>query len=203
MNIAILKSLAFIIYSSLCRIFVQVIKLRKESSMAHKQTNQESDFVRQIKKFFLSAFVVITFIAYFFHERNVNAAPASPANTGTSPSTQDTTANTANSAAPIGAQPPQATSFKNGTFTGPVANAYYGNVQVQVVIQNGKIANVIFLDYPHDRRTSQEINTQVMPWLTQEAIQAQSANINLISGATLTSEAFANSLQSALNSASN
>jgi uncharacterized protein with FMN-binding domain len=72
-----------------------------------------------------------------------------------------------------------------------------------VVIQNGKIANIQFLDYPHDRRTSQEINTQVMPWLTQEAIQAQSANINIISGATLTSEAFANSLQSALNSASN
>jgi len=176
--------------------------------MARKQSNQESDFVRQVKKFFLSAFVVITFIAYFFHERNVNAAPVSPVNTTTSPSTQDTTANqgtanTANSAAPIGAQPIQATSFKNGTFTGPVSNAYYGNVQVQVVIQNGKISNVIFLDYPHDRRTSQEINTQVMPWLTQEAIQAQSANINLISGATLTSEAFANSLQSALNSASN
>jgi uncharacterized protein with FMN-binding domain len=47
------------------------------------------------------------------------------------------------------------------------------------------------------------INTQVMPWLTQEAIQAQSANINIISGATLTSEAFANSMQSALNSAAN
>ena len=47
------------------------------------------------------------------------------------------------------------------------------------------------------------INAQAMPWLTQEAIQAQNANINIISGATLTSEAFANSLQSALSSASN
>ena len=179
--------------------------------MARRQSNQESDFARQVKKFFLSAFVVITFIAYFFHQRNVNAAPASPVNTGTSPNSQDTTANqgTANNtssssgAAPTTTQPPQTAGFKNGTFTGPVANAYYGNVQVQVLIQNGKIANVTFLDYPHDRRTSQEINTQVMPWLTQEAIQAQSANVNLISGATLTSEAFANSLQSALNSASN
>ena len=173
--------------------------------MARRQTNQESDFVRQVKKFFLSAFVVVTFIAYFFHERNVNAAPASQGNTGTSPSTQDTTANqgTANTTSSASAAPLQPTSFKNGTYTGPVANAYYGNVQVQVVIQNGKIANVTFLDYPHDRRTSQEINTQVMPWLTQEAIQAQSANINLISGATLTSQAFANSLQSALSTASN
>ena len=44
---------------------------------------------------------------------------------------------------------------------------------------------------------------QVMPWLTQEAIQAQSANVDIISGATLTSEAFAMSLQSALQSARN
>ena len=193
--------------------------IRKENKMARKQPNQESQFVRQIKKFFLSAFVVITFIAYFFHERNTNVAAASPVNTASSPTAQDTTANqgTANTAtspaaantatnpgtAATATNPPQATGYKNGTYTGPVTNAYYGLVQVQVVIQNGKIADVKFLDYPHDRRTSQEINAQAMPWLTQEAIQAQSANINIISGATLTSEAFANSLQSALNSASN
>ena len=82
-------------------------------------------------------------------------------------------------------------------------NAYYGLVQVQVVIQSGKIATVQFLQYPNDRRTSQQINAQVMPWLQQEAIQAQSANVNLISGATLTSEGFTNSLQAALQSASN
>ncbi len=97
----------------------------------------------------------------------------------------------------------QAAAYKNGTYTGPSVNVYYGNVQVQVVIQNGKIANVTFLDYPHDRRTSQMINNQAMPWLTQEAIQAQSANVNLISGATLTSEGFANSLQAALQTAQN
>jgi uncharacterized protein with FMN-binding domain len=178
--------------------------------MARRQPNQESDFVRSTKKFFLSAFVVITFIAYFLHERNTNVAAASPLNTSTSTGALNNAsdpyaANTATNppTAPTATLPPQATGFKNGTFTGPVANAYYGMVQVQVVIQNGKIADVKFLDYPHDRRTSQEINAQAMPWLTQEAIQAQSANINIISGATLTSEAFANSLQSALNSASN
>jgi uncharacterized protein with FMN-binding domain len=178
--------------------------------MARKQANQESEFVRKIKKFLLSAFVVITFIAYFLHERNINVAAAGPSNSATSPNALDSTANqgTANNASsPSGSTsaslPAQATVYKNGTFTGPESNAYYGLVQVQVVIQNGKIANVKFLDYPHDRRTSQMINAQVMPWLTQEAIQAQSANVNLISGATLTSEAFANSLQSALSSASN
>jgi len=93
--------------------------------------------------------------------------------------------------------------YKDGTYTGPEVDAYYGLVQVQVVIQSGKISNVQFLNYPHDRRTSQEINAQAMPWLQQEAIQAQSANVDIISGATLTSEAFAQSLQAALKSAAN
>jgi len=181
--------------------------------MARKQPNQESEFVRSLKKFFLSAFVVLTFIAYFLHQRSANVSAASPAATAPSTTTVNSpstapSANTATSPslAPTATQPPtstQATGYKNGTFTGPVADAYYGNVQVQVVIQNGKITDVKFLDYPHDRRTSAEINAQAMPWLTQEAVQAQSANINIISGATLTSQAFANSLQAALVSASN
>ena len=77
----------------------------------------------------------------------------------------------------------------------------YGLVEVQATIQNGKISDVQFLDYPHDRRTSQQINAIAMPDLQQEAIQAQSANVDIISGATLTSEGFQMSLQSALASA--
>jgi uncharacterized protein with FMN-binding domain len=76
-------------------------------------------------------------------------------------------------------------------------------VQVKVDIQNGQIANIQFIQYPNDRSTSREINSQAMPWLTQEAIQAQSANVDIITGATLTSEGFAMSLQAALASAKN
>ena len=93
--------------------------------------------------------------------------------------------------------------YKNGVYTGPSVDAFYGMVQVQATVQDGKLTDVQFLDYPHDRRTSQEINAQAMPWLTQEAIQAQSAYINIISGATLTSQAFAQSLYTALNQAAN
>ncbi len=93
--------------------------------------------------------------------------------------------------------------YKNGTYTGPEADAQWGSVQVQAVIQNGKLTNVQILDYPSDRRTSQRINSQALPWLQQEAIQAQNANVDIISGATLTSEAFAQSLQVALTSAKN
>ncbi len=101
---------------------------------------------------------------------------------------------------PVPASKP-AGQFADGTYTGPVVDAYYGNVQVQAVVQNGQLADVQFLDYPHDRRTSQRINSYATPYLTQEAIQAQSGNVNIISGATLTSQAFVESLDSALQSA--
>jgi uncharacterized protein with FMN-binding domain len=97
--------------------------------------------------------------------------------------------------------PTAAGQYRDGQFTGPQEDAFYGLVQVQAVIQNGQIADVKFLQYPSDRRTSQYINSIAMPYLTTEAVQAQSANVDIISGATLTSQAFAQSLQAALDSA--
>jgi len=91
--------------------------------------------------------------------------------------------------------------YKNGTYTGQQVDAFYGLVQVQTTIQNGKIASVQFLQYPSDRRTSQRINSVAVPWLQQEAVQAQQANVDIISGATLTSQAFIMSLQTALDQA--
>lgn len=93
--------------------------------------------------------------------------------------------------------------YRDGSYTGGTVNAYWGMVQVKATIQNGKIAAVQFLQYPSDRRTSQRINLQVMPYLQTEAIKAQNANVDVISGATLTSQAFIRSLQSALNTAKN
>jgi uncharacterized protein with FMN-binding domain len=81
---------------------------------------------------------------------------------------------------------------------GDAADAFYGLIQVKAVIQNGRLADVQFLQYPNDRQTSIEINTQAMPWLKEEAIAAQSANVDIISGATDSSQAFRQSLGSAL-----
>jgi uncharacterized protein with FMN-binding domain len=72
---------------------------------------------------------------------------------------------------------------------------------VQTTIQNGRIVDVRFLEFPQDRRTSQRINSYAVPYLQKEAIQAQKAQVNIISGATLTSQAFSMSLQSALDKA--
>ncbi len=91
--------------------------------------------------------------------------------------------------------------YKDGTYTGNTYNAYYGNVQVAVTISGGKITNVKFLQYPNSHSTSVFINQQAMPYLQQETIQSQNANVQLISGATFTSQAFVQSLTSALSKA--
>lgn len=91
--------------------------------------------------------------------------------------------------------------FKNGTYTGNPADAFYGTIQVQAIISDGKITDVKFLQYPNDRTRSIAINTLAMPNLRQEAISAQSANIDIVSGATDSSNAFIESLSSALSQA--
>lgn len=91
--------------------------------------------------------------------------------------------------------------YKDGTYTGSVQDAYYGNIQVQAVISGGRITNVVFLQYPNDNGTSQYINSQADPMLTQEAIQAQNANVDIVSGASASSQAFQSSLADALSQA--
>lgn len=91
--------------------------------------------------------------------------------------------------------------YKNGTYTGPVEDAFYGNVQVSVTISGHKISNVNFLQHPNDNLHSVAVNEVAMPNLQQEAIQAQTANVATVTGATETSNAFIQSLQAALNQA--
>jgi len=93
--------------------------------------------------------------------------------------------------------------YKDGEFTGDSVDAYYGYVQVKTTIQNDKIIGVQFLNYPNDRRTSAEINTGAMPTLISEAIKTQSSQVDIVSGATQTSEGFMKSLASALVRAKN
>lgn len=91
--------------------------------------------------------------------------------------------------------------YKDGTYTGSLEDAYYGNYQVAAVISGGKITDVQFLQYPNDNRTSISINSQASVFLKEEALQAQSANVDIVSGASQSSMAFQRSLQTALNQA--
>ena len=94
--------------------------------------------------------------------------------------------------------PTPAGRYKDGSYVGSTEDVYYGNVQVQATVSGGKLTAVAFLSYPSDRNTSVRINQQAMPYLQQEAIAAQSASVDVVSGATLTSEGFQRSLAAAL-----
>ncbi len=84
------------------------------------------------------------------------------------------------------------------TVTGQVAETRWGPVQVQVKVRGSRISDVAVLQYPNGNGTDQQINSYALPILTQETIQAQSASIDMVSGATYTSGGYLQSLQSAL-----
>ena len=86
----------------------------------------------------------------------------------------------------------------DGTYDGRREYAYYGYVKVQAVIKAGRLTDVRLYEYPNDNGRSHYINTVALPYLLQEAADAQSWKVDLISGATFTSNAFAKSLQAAL-----
>ncbi len=107
--------------------------------------------------------------------------------------------------APTGGVAPPTTSSASSTLstgnarlTGAVVSTPFGDVQVEVDTTAGRITDVRALQLPNDRRRSAEISSYVAPILHDEAVQVQSAQIDIISGATYTSEAYAESLQAAL-----
>jgi uncharacterized protein with FMN-binding domain len=176
-----------------------------------------------MKKFILSFFVIGGFALYTIYYGSGGTSISAPnptiaVNNKNVPNTTTikTTVNSliANNTTPVQIQtpvqniPPKVKvatvnngQFKDGQYTGTSADAYYGYVQVEAIIANGRLTDVVFLDYPQDRNTSVRINSRAMPILRQEAIAAQSANVNGVSGASATSPAFVESLTSALNQA--
>jgi len=147
-------------------------------------------------------------VVLLFAFRTPQAAPPATAVTtpATSPSSNPTPTATPSGAPPsAGSSPtptatptPAASGLRSGTFTGQTYSDQYGNLQVQVVISGGRITDVKLLQYPRNEPQSSFISSQALPLLREEVLQAQSAKIDAISGATFTSENYAASVQSAL-----
>jgi len=87
------------------------------------------------------------------------------------------------------------------TVTGDEAQTRYGPVQVQLTVNNGRITDVQAVEYPTDTPRDAEINQFAIPQLNQETLQANNANIDMVSGATYTSNGYITSLQSAVDKA--
>ena len=131
--------------------------------------------------------------------------PGAPTSTDYTPPAQPTppvamVSNIPPEAAPPPAPPPPQPSgrYANGDFTGPSTDTPWGTVQVKVHVQGGTIAEVEPIDYPQHRRRSIQINERALPILEREVIQAQSADVDIVSQATTTSVGYLQSLAAAL-----
>lgn len=128
-------------------------------------------------------------------------AATSTTNSAASTTSANATAQSATPTPVATTAAPKAASGVSGTFTGAAADTRFGPVQVQITISNGKITNVTAPQYPTESFRDQQINAQAIPYLIQETLQAQSANIQGVGGASYTSEGFYQSLVSALSKA--
>lgn len=124
---------------------------------------------------------------------STSSAPAAGPSAGSS---QAPSADASASSVP---QAPANTGTK--VVTGDTADTIYGPVQLKVTFSGKKITNISVLQYPSGTYRDQEINSYALPQLNQEAMAAQSAHIDVVSGATYTSNGYAQSLQSAIDKA--
>jgi uncharacterized protein with FMN-binding domain len=91
--------------------------------------------------------------------------------------------------------------MQDGTYTGDSVSTRWGTVQVRISVQDGKITSAEAIDYPNSNHHDQEINAYAVPVLNEEAVVANSADIDAVSGATVTSHGYVRSLQSAIDQA--
>ena len=89
----------------------------------------------------------------------------------------------------------------SSTYTGSVAQTRWGPVQVKITVQNGKITKVTVVQQPNGNPKDAQINSYALPILIDETVQDQSADIDMVSGATVTSQGYVQSLQAALDEA--
>jgi uncharacterized protein with FMN-binding domain len=124
---------------------------------------------------------------------------ATPAATKKATPSKSAATNNSQSQTPAATQTPTvapATKAASGTFTGDVVNVRYGNVQVKITVENGKITDAQAVQAPSGR--NDRWTQMAVPILRQQTLQAQSANINGASGASFTSYGWYTSLVSAL-----
>jgi uncharacterized protein with FMN-binding domain len=85
--------------------------------------------------------------------------------------------------------------------TGPAVSTRWGPVQVEITVDGSTITDVAVLRYPDGNGKDQRINAYALPILVSDTLDAQSADIDMITGATVTSEGYVQSLQAALDEA--
>jgi uncharacterized protein with FMN-binding domain len=153
------------------------------------------------KKIILGGVIIVAIGGFIFWSSSQTSSTA-PVSTDTT-SVPSETANPVSTATTTttGTGSSAAGTYKDGTYTGTTANSEYGNVQVSATISGGALTDISFIQMPSEQGHTAQVTAMAEPTLKSEAIAAQSSSVDIVSGATQTSEAFQQSLQSALSQA--
>lgn len=137
------------------------------------------------------------------HSVGATAAATSSASgtAGTSVASSTTVATVAGSSGTSTTTASSSTSLANGTYSGTSVTTKYGPLQVQITVADGRITAVTVPTYPSNDSKSRSINATAVPKLVQSTLTAQSATVTSVSGATYTTNAYKQSLQSAIDQA--
>ena len=149
----------------------------------------------------LASTITIVVLLFGYHTSTNKSTSAATVPSASAP----TATSSPQASAPTTTSSPQAGSSGNSsnikTYTGSVAQTRWGPVQVKITVQDGKLTKVTVLQQPNGNRRDQEINDQALPILIDETVSAQSAKIDMVSGATVTSDGYLQSLQAAIDEA--
>jgi len=145
-----------------------------------------------MKKILLSLLVIVGFLGFSFFYDEKRLPQEINSNSNLNPTNNSTSNNVTNSNSLV---------YKDGEYIGDLTDAIYGNIQIKLVIKNGKITDVIFLTFPNDLPHTREVSAMALPILRQETIQSQSANVDNVTGATQTTDGYIQSVKSALDKA--
>ena len=162
--------------------------------------------VKRIVLWLLSTLTVLVLLFGYHTSTGRSLATSAPTSivsgsTSTSTSDDDSSGSGSTGSSAGGSTSGSRTSPASTTVTGDAAATQWGPVQVALTVNSGTITEVSLLEYPNGNPRDVEINNYALPTLIQETLDQQSADIDMVSGATVTSVGYIQSLQSALDQA--
>ena len=119
----------------------------------------------------------------------------------TEPSTAAAGAGASATAGPSSSPASSGGKAKSGVYSGDPETSQFSTIQVKITVSGGRISDITLIQDLDDDEHSAEVDAYATPILRSEALSAQSANVDVVSGATFTSESYTQSLQSAIDRA--
>lgn len=153
--------------------------------------------VRRIVLWLASTVTVVVLLFGYHTSTNQTSAASAPSSTSSSSASSSSGSSGGSSSSSTAS----GGSLKTTAYTGSVVQTRWGPVQVKITVRDGRITGVDVVQYPNGNPKDAEINAYALPILVQGTMNAQSAQVDMVSGATVTSTGYVQSLQSALDKA--